>query len=113
LFDIVLRVDKNTTFQEIRMVHIFFAIACLCSHYAVASEKEQSDKIAKKAYYDKLIAEQVKDPIKRADYEKGYIVLGEGKTIIPYSEISVWVSTGNGFMSFPMDHPIHEELRQK
>lgn len=98
------------------MLHIIFALACLCSHYAVASEKEQSDKIAKKAYYDKLISE-IKDEKVRADYEKGYIVLGEGDDIhiIPYSEIYLPVPIGNegNFMSFHIDNPIHEELRKK
>ena len=85
------------------MLYIFFAIACVCSNYMIASEKQ--DKTDNKAYWDKILDDRVKDPAERAKYAEGYVVVGEGrgKFAIPISEVPVMVPVGSDgcFMSFP------------
>jgi len=98
---------------EQQMLYAFFVIACLCSNYMVAMQNEQQRKAAK-MYYDKIISDRIKDDKERAKYEEGYIIVADN-VIIPYSEISVMVPIGKDgcFMSFPINHPIHEELKQQ
>jgi len=103
------------------MLHILFAIACLCSSYAVASEKGELDKIAQKAHYDKILDDKITDPTKRAEYAKGYIVLrnqeGSDISILPLSDVYVGVpildahDNVSSFMSFPL--PIANELNKE
>lgn len=84
------------------MLYIFFAIACVCSNYMIASEKEQQDKVIRKAQYDKIISDKIKDDKERAKYNEGYIVISDGH-IIPYPEIHLPIGNENCFMSFPIE----------
>src|SRR6185369_4178919 len=98
-----------------RMLYIFLIAACLCSNYMVASEKlDKLDTKQNKEYYDKIIAERIKDPVERAKYDEGYFVV-EGVGIIPISEAPVMVPVGNGgFMTFPYHQakPILEAMEK-
>jgi hypothetical protein len=103
------------------MLYIFFAIACVCSSFIAASEKELQEKAIKKAQYDKILDERIKDPVERAKYAEGYTVLrdedGNDISIKPLSEVYVGVpildakDNAVGFMSFP--YPIAKELNDK
>jgi len=98
------------------MLYIFFVIACVFSSYMVASEQPWLDTKQNKEYYDKLLDERIKDPVQRAKYNDGYVVLDVGgQYIIPVSELEVAVPVGNDgcFMSFPIDHPIHQALKNR
>ena len=79
----------------------------------LAMQDEQRDKVRDKMHYDKIIA-QIKDDKERAKYDEGYMVVADN-VIIPYSEIQIMVPVGkNGsFMSFPINHPIHQELKKQ
>lgn len=83
------------------MIYVFLIAASLCSHYMIASEKEQQDQLSKKAHYNKIISE-IKDDKERAKYEEGYIVVDDN-FIMPYSEIPVSVPVGKegNFMTLP------------
>ncbi len=80
------------------MLYIFFAIACVFSNYMIASEKP-FDTTQNKEYYDKLLDDQIKDPVERAKYNKGYVVQSFG--IIPLEELQVMVGVEGCMVSLP------------
>ena len=86
------------------MLYIFFAITCLCSSYMIAMETEQQGgQVKNKEYYDKILDDKIKDPQKRARYEK------EGYTVVrSRSGIDVDIVP----LLLPLDHPMHAKLEK-
>ena len=96
------------------MLYAFFVVACLCSNYMIAMQNEVSLKNK-----DNEISSQEKilhNFAKKRGYDKeGYIIMGENAMLLPFSEIQIMVPVGKDgcFMSFPINHPIHEELKKQ
>lgn len=97
------------------MLYVFFVVACLCSNYMVAMNKEQQERADQRIYCDKLISE-IKDDKERAQYKDGYIVL-DNAFIVPSSEFYIAVPIGKDgcFMSLPYSQamPILEDIKNK